>query len=223
MFGNLPQLRRDEMFRAFRWSAILFLGFLVVTEQVLTRSYLYRFDHWIKNLRHHTFRGLSSHALLALDDLGLRSLTATVLITLAVFIGWRFKSLRPLYLSLSALLLLNGVVGISKVIFGRSKPRLSLDLLHAGGLSYPSGHSANALLTWGMCSYLIYRYTHREPFEGIKLNWLVITITITVCIVSLIRDTHWFSDLLGGVLIGGSLLVFLIAIDRAWPSERQPS
>ncbi len=223
MFGNLPQLRRDEMFRAFRWSAILFLGFLVVTEQVLTRSYLYRFDHWIKNLRHHTFRGLSSHALLALDDLGLRSLTATVLITLAVFIGWRFKSLRPLYLSLCALLLLNGVVGISKVIFGRSKPRLSLDLLHAGGLSYPSGHSANALLTWGMCSYLIYRYTHREPFEGIKLNWLVITITITVCIVSLIRDTHWFSDLLGGVLIGGSLLVFLIAIDRAWPSERQPS
>lgn len=223
MFGNLPQLRRDEMFRAFRWSAILFLGFLVVTEQVLTRSYLYRFDHWIKNLRHHTFRGFSSHALLALDDLGLRSVTATVLITLAVFIGWRFKSLRPLHLSLSALLLLNGVVGISKVIFGRSKPRLALDLLHAGGLSYPSGHSANALLTWGMCSYLIYRYTHREPFEGIKLNWLVITITITVCIVSLIRDTHWFSDLLGGVLIGGSLLVFLIAIDRAWPSERQPS
>ena len=211
------------MYRAFRWSALLFLGFLIVTEQVMTRSYLYRFDHWVKSLRHHTFRGLSSHLLLALDDLGLRSLTATILILLAVFIGWRFQSLRPLYLSLSALLLLNGVVGLSKLIFGRTKPRLALDLLHAGGLSYPSGHSANALLTWGMCSYLIFRYTHRVPFQGIKLNWLVVTITTTVCIASLVRNTHWFSDLLGGVLIGGSLLVFLIALDRAWPSKKQPS
>ena len=74
-----------------------------------------------------------------------------------------------------------------------------------------------------MTAYLIYRYTHREPFNGIKLNWLVALIAVTVCVASLVRNTHWFSDLLGGVLIGGSLLVFLIAIDRAWPSERQPS
>ncbi len=211
------------MYKAFKWSLILFAGFILVTEQVMTKSYLYRFDHWVKMLKHHTFKGMPSHILLAMDDLGLRSLTATVLLVTAAFIGWRFKSWRPIYLSVSALLLLNGVVGISKIIFGRTKPRLALDLLHAGGLSYPSGHSANALLTWGMTAYLIYRYTHREPFNGIKLNWLVALITFTVCVSSLVRNTHWFSDLLGGVLIGGSLLVFLIAIDRAWPSERQPS
>ncbi len=211
------------MYKAFKWSLILFAGFILVTEQVMTKSYLYRFDHWVKMLKHHTFKGMPSHILLAMDDLGLRSLTATVLLVTAAFIGWRFKSWRPIYLSVSALLLLNGVVGISKIIFGRTKPRLALDLLHAGGLSYPSGHSANALLTWGMTAYLIYRYTHREPFNGIKLNWLVALIAVTVCVSSLVRNTHWFSDLLGGVLIGGSLLVFLIAIDRAWPSERQPS
>ena len=211
------------MYKAFKWSLILFAGFILVTEQVMTKSYLYHFDHWVKMLKHHTFKGMPSHILLAMDDLGLRSLTATVLLVTAAFIGWRFKSWRPIYLSVSALLLLNGVVGISKIIFGRTKPRLALDLLHAGGLSYPSGHSANALLTWGMTAYLIYRYTHREPFNGIKLNWLVALIAVTVCVASLVRNTHWFSDLLGGVLIGGSLLVFLIAIDRAWPSERQPS
>ena len=211
------------MYKAFKWSLILFAGFILVTEQVMTKSYLYHFDHWVKMLKHHTFKGMPSHILLAMDDLGLRSLTATVLLVTAAFIGWRFKSWRPIYLSVAALLLLNGVVGISKIIFGRTKPRLALDLLHAGGLSYPSGHSANALLTWGMTAYLIYRYTHREPFNGIKLNWLVALIAVTVCVASLVRNTHWFSDLLGGVLIGGSLLVFLIASDRAWPSERQPS
>ncbi len=223
MLDTLPPARKTAMYKAFKWSLILFAGFILVTEQVMTKSYLYRFDHWVKMLKHHTFKGMPSHILLAMDDLGLRSLTATVLLVTAAFIGWRFKSWRPIYLSVSALLLLNGVVGISKIIFGRTKPRLALDLLHAGGLSYPSGHSANALLTWGMTAYLIYRYTHREPFNGIKLNWLVALIAVTVCVASLVRNTHWFSDLLGGVLIGGSLLVFLIAIDRAWPSERQPS
>jgi len=211
------------MFRAVRWSIFLFIGFLLVTEQVLNQSYLYRFDHWIKGLKHHTFKGMSSHILLAMDDLGLRSLTATILLLTAAFLGWKFKSWRPIYLSVSALVLLNGVVGLSKLIFGRTKPRLSLDLLHAGGLSYPSGHSANALLTWGMTAYILYRYAFHSRSHLIFLGVVVGVLTTTVYAASLIRNTHWFSDLLGGVLIGGSLLVFLIAIDRAWPSERQPT
>jgi membrane-associated phospholipid phosphatase len=211
------------MFRAVRWSIFLFIGFLLVTEQVLNQSYLYRFDHWIKGLKHHTFKGMSSHILLAMDDLGLRSLTATILLLTAAFLGWKFKSWRPIYLSVSALILLNGVVGLSKLIFGRTKPRLSLDLLHAGGLSYPSGHSANALLTWGMTAYILYRYAFHSRSHLIFLQVVVGVLTTTVYAASLIRNTHWFSDLLGGVLIGGSLLVFLIAIDRAWPSERQPT
>jgi membrane-associated phospholipid phosphatase len=223
VFNDLPLARKVAMFRAVRWSIFLFIGFLLVTEQVLNQSYLYRFDHWIKALKHHTFKGMSSHILLALDDLGLRSLTATILLLTAAFFGWKFKSWRPIYLSVSAVLLLNGVVGISKVIFGRSKPRLSLDLLHAGGLSYPSGHSANALLTWGMTAYILYRYAFHSRSHLIFLQVVVGLLTTTVYAASLIRNTHWFSDLLGGVLIGGSLLVFLIAIDRAWPSERQPT
>lgn len=211
------------MFRAVRWSIFLFIGFLLVTEQVLNQSYLYRFDHWIKGLKHHTFKGMSSHILLAMDDLGLRSFTATVLLITAAWFGWRFKSWRPIYLSVSSLLLLNGVVGLSKLIFGRTKPRLSLDLLHAGGLSYPSGHSANALLTWGMTAYILYRYAFHSRSHLIFLQIAVGLLTTTVYLASLIRNTHWFSDLLGGVLIGGSLLVFLIAVDRAWLSERQPT
>ena len=222
-WGSLEVHRRQERNRALRISLALFAGFLIVTEQVLTKSYLYRLDHKIKAIKHHTFKGLPSHVLLALDDLGLRSVTATCLLVTAVIVGYRFKSWRPINLSIAALLLLNGVVGISKLLFGRTKPRLQLDLLHDGGLSYPSGHAANALLTWGMLSYLIYRYSQKAPFKGLRLDWLVGLITTLVCVVSLIRNTHWFSDLLGGVLLGGSILVFLIAADRAWPSDRQPT
>jgi membrane-associated phospholipid phosphatase len=216
--------RREEMIRALRWSAIFFVGYLITVQQVMNRSWLTSLDHQIKGIRHHTFRGMSSHILLAVDDLGLRWFTATVLLVAAAIIGWRFKSFRPFNLSLLSLLFLNIIVGISKVIIGRTKPRLHIDLLHGASVgSFPSGHASNALLSWGLLAYLIYRYTHREPFHGINLSWLAVTISVSVCIVSLIRDTHWFSDLLGGMLLGASLLVLIIAIDRSIPSKRQPS
>jgi membrane-associated phospholipid phosphatase len=158
-----------------------------------------------------------------MDDLGLRWFTATVLLVSAAFIGWRFKSFRPFNLSILALLSLNGVVGISKLIIGRTKPRLYVDALHANGMSYPSGHASNAVISWGLLAYLIYRYTNRAPFNGIRLYPFVGLITLTVCTVSLIRKTHWFSDLIGGVFIGGALLVAIIAFDRFIPSDKQPS
>jgi membrane-associated phospholipid phosphatase len=224
MWGSLEVHRRQQRNRALKSSVLLFFAFLIVTEQVLTKSFLFHLDHTIKNIKHHTFRGLSSHLLLALDDLGLRSLTATCLLTTAVLIAWRYKSWRPINFSLAALVLLNGVVGVAKVIFGRSKPRLGFDTYHSGIVgSYPSGHSSNALLTWGALAYLLYRYTKFGASRLTALYALVGTITTTVFLVSLIRNTHWMSDLLGGVFLGGSILVFLIAADRAWPSERQPS
>ncbi len=222
--GSLEVYRRQERNRAIKVSLIFFFAFLIVTEQILTKSYLYNLDHKIKTIKHHTFRGNSSHFLLALDDLGLRSLTATCLLVTAVLLAYRYKSWRPINLSLAALILLNGVVGVAKVVFGRTKPRLNIDIYHSGIVgSYPSGHSSNALLTWGMLAYLIYRYT---KFGASRLPFLISSVaivTVLVCMVSLLRNTHWLSDLVGGAFLGGSILVFLIAADRAWPSDKQPS
>jgi membrane-associated phospholipid phosphatase len=211
------------MFHALRASALLLLGFLFITEQVLTRGWLYRLDHYILNLKNPHFKGFAGHMLIALDDLGSRWLTAVVLLICAALISWRFKSFRPINLSILALLALNLVVGVSKIVIGRTKPRLYIDVLHANGMSYPSGHASNALISWGLLAYLIYRYTDRAPFRGFKLYPIVGLITATVCVVSLIRNTHWFSDLIGGVFIGGALLVAIIAIDRFIPSDKQPS
>lgn len=215
--------RRAEMRKALWASLFFFAGFLVVTEQVLARGWIYHLDHWIESRKHHTFKGLSSHILLAIDDLGLRWFTATVLLVVAAGIGLRFKTFRPFNLSLIALLALNGVVGACKLIIGRTKPRLYVDALHANGMSYPSGHASNAVISWGLLAYLIYRYTNRYPFAGVRLYPIAWSITLAVCIVSLIRKTHWFSDLLGGIFIGAALLVLVIAIDRFIPSKRQPS
>ena len=223
MSAEIIDNRRAQMNRAIKQSIFLFIGFLITSQQVLTKGLLYDIDHHVVNMKNYRITGLASHFLLAMDDLGLRWLTATTLLISAAIIGWRFKSFRPFNLSLLALLSLNLIVGCSKLVFGRSKPRLHFDELHVGGLSYPSGHAANALISWGLLAYIIYRYTKRAPFNGVNFTWAVALFTAAVCTASLIRNTHWFSDLIGGLFLGGSILVAIIAVDRYFPSKKQPS
>ena len=157
--------RKAQRNRAFKWSAILFTGFLIVTQQVYTYGPLTVFDKRINSSPKPQFEGLGGFILRRLDDLGLRGLTATVLLIAAAFIAWKFKTWRPLNLAFLSLILLNLVVGSAKLLLGRTKPRLGIDLLHAGGMSYPSGHASNAVLSWGILAYLIYRYAHVDRYQ----------------------------------------------------------
>jgi membrane-associated phospholipid phosphatase len=218
---KLAQTRRRQMDRALRWSLLLFFGFLLVTQQVLTNGPLVAYDKEINSQPKPQFEGLAGFTLRRLDDLGLRSLTATVLLIAASFIAYKFKTWRPLNLAMISLLSLNLVVGTFKIFLGRTKPRDGFDLLHAGGMSYPSGHASNAVLSWGILAYLIYRYAKVDRYQGRLASAGVVIISLTVCVVSLIRHTHWFSDLLGGLFVGSALLVAVIAIDRYVPSKSQ--
>jgi membrane-associated phospholipid phosphatase len=200
---------------------LLFTGFLLVTQQVLTFGPLVEYDKKINSDPKPQFEGLAGFLLRRLDDLGLRGLTATVLILAASFIAYKFKTWRPLNLAFLSLILLNLVVGSFKLVLGRTKPRDGFDLIHVGGMSYPSGHASNAVLSWGILAYLIYRYAKVDRYQGRLASAGVVAISLTVCIVSLIRHTHWFTDLLGGLFIGSALLVAVIAVDRYVPSKSQ--
>lgn len=221
----MPEKRREQKNSALKLTALFLVIYAFITQQVLANTWIRRLDEWIYNRDFLLITpGKTPTLVMLVDDLGLRSITALFLIITAVLIGRRFKSWRPINLSILALLLLNLTVGASKLLFGRTKPHSGFDLvLTDSGLSYPSGHAANAILTWGIIAYLIFRYSHKEPFEGMRLTWFVSIITTGVCLASLYRNTHWFSDLLGGLFIGSALLVLVIAIDRSIKSDRQPS
>ncbi|NCV34409.1 MAG: phosphatase PAP2 family protein [Actinobacteria bacterium] len=209
---------------ALRWSAGLFIAFVLVTLDVIYEGLLWRIDQFVADIERPTLTGFNQFLILRLDDLGLRWITATILILAAALIGRRFNSWRPLNLSILSLIFLNLFVGAAKIGFGRCKAREDFEVcMFTDGMAYPSGHTANALVTWGLLAYIIFRYTHREPFEGLRLYWVVGLMTVGVCIASLIRNTHWFTDLLGGMFLGGAILVLVVAIDRFIPSEKQPS
>ena len=218
------EIRRRDMTVALRWAIALFLAFILVTLDVIFEGALWRVDQFFADLKRPELKGLGEFVVLRLDDLGVRWVTALILLVTAVLIGRRFKSWRPLNLSILSLISLNIFVGAAKIGFGRCKAREDFDVcMFTDGMAYPSGHTANALVTWGLFAYIIFRYTHRAPFEGLRLYWLVGVMTVLVCFASLIRNTHWFTDLLGGMFLGGAILVLVVAIDRFIPSEKQPS
>ena len=211
------------MIRAVKWSSLFFVGFIVVTQQVLTNGPLIALDARIANAKRIDFAPWIDFILMRIDDLGLRGLTASALLVAAIYIARRFKTWRPLNLAILSIIVLNLIVGLAKLLIGRTKPLLNVDLIYAGGLSYPSGHASNAILSWGVLAYLIYRYAHVDRYRGRLASAGVALISLSVCVVSLMRNTHWLSDLVGGLFIGAALLVMVIAIDRFVTSNSQLS
>lgn len=211
------------MVRAVKWSSLFFVGFIVVTQQVITNGPLIALDAKIANADRTDFPSWIDFILMRIDDLGLRGLTGTALMIAAIYIARRFKTWRPLNLAILSLIALNLTVGLAKLLIGRTKPQLNVDLIYAGGLSYPSGHASNAILSWGVLAYLIYRYAHIDRYRGRLASTGVALVSLSVCVVSLFRNTHWLSDLVGGLFIGAALLVMVIAVDRFVPSNSQLS
>ena len=217
---KLKANQREELSRSFSWAAFATSGFLFVTYQVVTAGWLITIDDKIATFDRYLFPKWVYFILRRIDDLGLRGLSAIAILLLSVYLWRRFNTYRPILLSVVALLALNGVVGVFKLSIGRTKPRLNMDLLNSGGMSFPSGHISNVVLIWGLFAYLIYRYLWSEPKSA---RYLIITISSmasAIFCVSLYRNTHWFSDLLGGIFLGGALLIAVTALDRIIPSRK---
>jgi membrane-associated phospholipid phosphatase len=203
-----------------RNAAVSMALFILITIDVLHSGPLTEIDANIARWKRPELPGWADWIVYNLDHLGLRGLTALCLLILSIYLGRRFKTWRPVNLSLLSLLALNLVVGLAKLEFGRTKPKLQIDLLDAGGMSYPSGHASNAILTWGLFAYLAVKYTAPSKFRTNLAVWSVSIMTALVVLISLFRNTHWLSDLVGGVSIGAALLFLIVAIDRVISSNK---
>jgi len=217
---KLQASQREELSRSFSWAAFATSAFLYVTYEVVSAGWLIKIDDQISTAHRFTFPSPVNFVLLRIDDLGLRWLSATSILILSAYLWRRFNTYRPFFLSTLALLALNGVVGLLKLSIGRTKPRLNMDILNYGGMSFPSGHISNAVLVWGLFAYLIHKYLWHEANSAKYLIIIISSITSAIFCVSLFRDTHWFSDLVGGIFLGGALLISVTTFDRVIPSRK---
>jgi membrane-associated phospholipid phosphatase len=153
------------------------------------------------------------------DKMGQRSVLVPILLIVAGVFARRHRTWRPVVLATVSFLVLNVVVGAMKILIGRSETETgSVDVL-AGGVIFPSGHSSNMVLSGGLVIYLFWRYAADPPLR--RLTVLIATLTLLTILTSLYVGSHWLTDLVAGVLVGGLLLQSVILFDRATARVRE--
>jgi membrane-associated phospholipid phosphatase len=141
--------------------------------------------------------------------IGQRAYSAPVLLAVAAFLSWRRRIWRPLTLALVGLLALNVVVGAIKLIVARPSPRTGDWLAFAGGTDFPSGHTSNSVLTWGLVAWLLLAFSRPLPTltrQRVAYG-LVGLASVVVGVASWYLRTHWVSDIVAGWAVGFLILV----------------
>ncbi|WP_371615177.1 phosphatase PAP2 family protein [Streptomyces sp. NBC_00454] len=180
--------------------------YLAIVVAVLTTSWLVRMDWQVMFFRPYE-QWPQLHAFLDyLVVLGQRGPTAVMVAAWLGWRSWRQHTLRPLITLGVALLLLNITVGAVKLGLGRLGPHYATQIgsaeLFAGGDIFPSGHTANAVVTWGILAYLASTVVTRRVLSVVSA-----VVSLSVGATTVYLGTHWVSDVLLGWSAG--LLVLL--------------
>jgi len=129
-----------------------------------------------------------------------------------LFIKKRYKFFGVLLASLAAT---GATVEIMKVIFTRERPDQIFALANADGFGFPSGHSALALVFYGILVYFIF-VSDNKKMHKIFASTVGILLTLLVGFSRIYLGVHWPSDVLGGYILGGGLLAIFIYISKSF-------
>ncbi|MGW3668815.1 phosphatase PAP2 family protein [Streptomyces sp. NPDC005141] len=195
--------------------------YLAIVWAVAITSWLVRFDWQVMFFRPYQ-QWPEIHAFLDYYVvLGQRGPTAVMVAAWLGWRSWRQHTLRPLLTLGASLLLLNVTVGAAKLGMGRLGPHYAITIgsneMGMGGDIFPSGHTANAVVTWGILAYLA-----STPRARRWLSALSAVTSLGVGLTTVYLGTHWLSDVLLGWAAGLLILLALpwceplIARAEAW-------
>ena len=138
--------------------------------------------------------------------LGQRGTVLTGSSLLAVWAVWRCRTVEPVLRLFVAVVGLAAVVYAFKLGLARNAPiAVARGQRAATGASFPSGHTANAVVLWGLARYT----AGRGRLDDRLIRAVQVGRSVAPAVVSLVMvllDYHWLTDLLAGIAIGVVLL-----------------
>lgn len=158
---------------------------------------------------------------------GQRLYTLPLLVILGTWVAWRQGHIRVL-VAIGAGLVTVFLVGYwIKFGLARTPPHTGVDILHGDGQAFPSGHTANATLTWLLIVIVLFGSAGWRPDRRLfrRFTALAVAFVFVTGMLMTLLDYHWFSDIPGGWMLGALALSISVAILRApvrWPALAWP-
>jgi membrane-associated phospholipid phosphatase len=177
--------------------------------------------------------GWSSALVVAVTDIGGKVLLTGLLAVTASVVAVRLRSLRPLVLA--AVAGAGGVllVAIIKALIARNRPDPLQRAITEDGFSFPSGHSASAVVVLGTVAWLVSMVTAHRTVRA--TTWVAAAmLAVAVGLSRVYLGVHYPSDVLGGWMLGATWLLTvvvaahlpespLLPLARRWRgAERRP-
>ena len=105
----------------------------------------------------------------------------------------------------------NGGVTLAKHVVGRERPPLDLRLVSAHGWSWPSGHTAVAVLVFTTLALVV---VGSIPTSGYRmLTWVLAAVAVASVAFSRIElGVHWTTDVIASIVFVSAWLVVLAAL-----------
>lgn len=179
------------------------LCFAYVAWQVTSGGAL-AFDTVIRQWAYEQRGPLLNRIVIAVTYLGNWQTVVTVALVLVALPRTRWRYGLP-YVCVSAAS--TALYKVMKAIFARPRPELAVRIIEESGWSFPSGHSMNCIVCYGILIYLIRRYCPDRRMANL-LTVLLAALILAIGCSRVYVGVHYPTDVLGGWSLG---LAFLLS------------
>lgn len=191
----------------YKYIIILFIliVFFYILNKVNNFSIFYQMDTNIGNLIKESF-GIKYNKLVNFisDFVGIYTL---IFIYVCMFFGFNKK--HHFKLAISGYLFTLLIASISKVLIARTRPIIEVTAT-IDPFSFPSGHTMASFVGYYFIAYLL--TINLDKKRKIAYYIIATILVTTVAFSRLYLGVHYFSDVMGGILIGSVILSMLINI-----------
>jgi len=193
-----PPLHTRPVAPAGWWWDALAVAALVALTLVINAGHLLALDLRVRNwcAAHAELDSVSN----VFNRLGQGGFFTAVCLLLALYWVWRRHSVRPLMPVILAFLVNYVSITILKDITNRAAPKSPVphrEIFGSGGVSYPSGHLANASVWYGVLALLL------APWITERWRWVIrIAPPVILTFTTVYLRYHWLTDTVAGILLG---------------------
>ncbi|MFD8808141.1 phosphatase PAP2 family protein [Streptomyces sp. NPDC059597] len=143
----------------------------------------------------------------------------TLRAAVALLTGWLlWRGARRLAAWAAVTAVAGGLIGLGvKTVVERARPALEDPVAHAPGYSFPSGHAMTATTSFAVFLLVLLPLVPRRARAAC---WAVAVLSVLgVGFTRVALGVHWFSDVLGGWLLGLAVVVLTGWAFEAWRSD----